>query len=155
MGHHVENEVAGGGILANKLLWLCVGIGVFVLIAFVLPTPQSVLDVMEQEKLTDNARTVGDYIRAGFTSLAKKHALIGDIRGQGLWVGVELVRDRDSREPAETEAKREVNAMKDRGVLMGRIGQFDNVLKMRPPLPFQREHADMLLSNLDAVLGEL
>ncbi|MBI2993074.1 MAG: aminotransferase class III-fold pyridoxal phosphate-dependent enzyme [Gammaproteobacteria bacterium] len=113
----------------------------------------AVLDVMEKEQLMDNARTVGDYIRVGLGKLARRHARIGDIRGQGLWVGVELVRDRQSREPAPEETKQIMNRMKDRGVIMGRIGRYDNVLKMRPPMPFSRDNADLLLGTLDEVFG--
>jgi len=115
----------------------------------------AVLDVMERENLIENARVVGAYIAEGLRRLEQKYDLIGDIRGHGLWAGVELVRDRRSKEPADEEAKRAINMMKDRGVLMGRIGQYDNVLKMRPPMPFSQEHADLLLSTLDEVLGSL
>ena len=115
----------------------------------------AVLDVMERDCLMANARATGDYLREGLARLAHKHTLIGDIRGAGLWVGVELVRDRASRQPAADAAHRTINLMKDGGVLMGRIGEFDNVLKMRPPLPFAREHADLLLATLDDVLARL
>ena len=81
--------------------------------------------------------------------------MIGDIRGHGLWIGVELVRDRATKEPATEESHRAINLMKERGVLMGRIGQFDNVLKMRPPLPFSRANADLLLATLSDVLSVL
>jgi 4-aminobutyrate aminotransferase-like enzyme len=114
-----------------------------------------VLDVIEREHLIENARSVGDYVRAGLRGLARKHQLIGDIRGDGLWIGVELVRDRRSKEPASGEAKHAIEAMKDRGVLMGRAGQYSNVLKMRPPLCFSRENADLLLSTMDQVLDKV
>ena len=114
-----------------------------------------VLDILERDRLMDNARVVGDYLRQGLRGLAEKYDIIGDIRGQGLWVGVELVRDRRSKVPAAEEAHRAINLMKDRGVLMGRIGEFDNVLKMRPPLPLACEHADLLLGALDDVLHKL
>ena len=116
-------------------------------------TAMAVLDVMEKEQLMDNARETGDYIRAGFAKLAQKYDLIGDIRGHGLWVGVELVEDRAGKRPAAAQAKRIINLMKERGVLMGRIGQFDNVLKMRPPMPFNRDNAELLLSTMDEVLA--
>jgi 4-aminobutyrate aminotransferase-like enzyme len=114
----------------------------------------AVLDVMERESLVANARTQGDYVRDGFRRLAERHALIGDVRGAGLWIGVELVRDRATREPATEETRRIVNRMKERGILMNSIGEFDNVLKMRPPMPFAREHAELLLTTIDDVLGE-
>jgi len=115
----------------------------------------AVLDVMERDELMANARAIGDYVRDRFRALASRHALIGDVRGQGLWIGVELVRDRASKEPATEETRLIVNRMKDRGVLMNRIGEFDNVLKMRPPMPFAREHADILLETIAEVLAGL
>jgi 4-aminobutyrate aminotransferase-like enzyme len=115
----------------------------------------AVLDVLDREHLIDNAREIGSYVRAGLTRLQQRHPMIGDIRGHGLWIGVELVRDRATKQPATEESHRAINLMKERGVLMGRIGQFDNVLKMRPPLPFSRANADLLLDTLDEVLGLL
>lgn len=115
----------------------------------------AVLDVMERENLIENARATGDYTRDGLRRLQEKHDPIGDVRGHGLWIGAELVLDRKTKEPAADEAKRAINLMKDRGVLMGRIGQYDNVLKMRPPMPFARKHADLLLSALDDVLSKI
>jgi 4-aminobutyrate aminotransferase-like enzyme len=116
---------------------------------------KAVLDVLDREQLIDNAREVGTYVRAGLARLQQRHPMIGDIRGQGLWIGVELVRDRATKEPATEESHRTINLMKERGVLMGRIGQFDNVLKMRPPLPFSSANADLLLDTLDEVLSLL
>lgn len=113
----------------------------------------AVLDVMERDQLMANARAVGDYVRERFRTLATRHALIGDVRGQGFWIGVELVRDRASKEPATEETRLIVNRMKDRGVLLNRIGEFDNVLKMRPPMPFAREHADLLIETIDDVMA--
>ncbi|MEX2480662.1 MAG: aspartate aminotransferase family protein [Gammaproteobacteria bacterium] len=114
----------------------------------------AVLDVMECDGLIEHARDIGDYVRARFQGLAERHPLIGDIRGHGLWIGVELVRDRANKTPATEETRRIVNRMKERGILMNRIGEFDNVLKMRPPLPFAREHADLLIETIDDVMGE-
>jgi 4-aminobutyrate aminotransferase-like enzyme len=115
----------------------------------------AVLDVMERDDLIEHARKTGDYIRQRFSELAERHTLIGDIRGHGLWIGVELVHDRDSKQPATEETRTVVNRMKERGILLNRIGEFDNVLKMRPPLPFTTEHADQLIDNIDAVFSAL
>jgi 4-aminobutyrate aminotransferase-like enzyme/Ser/Thr protein kinase RdoA (MazF antagonist) len=109
----------------------------------------AVLDVIEEEGLQDNARDVGHYLLEGLAALKERHPLIGDVRGRGLMIGVELVRDRSSREPAGEEASALVNAMRDRGVLIGSTGPAGNVLKIRPPLVFGREHADLLLATLD------
>ena len=113
----------------------------------------AVLDVLDNEGLQENARSVGDYLVVMLKELAQKHAVIGDVRGRGLFFAVELVRDRGTREPAASEAKRVINAMRERGILISRIGPHDNVLKIRPPMPFGREHADLLLATLDEVLG--
>ena len=113
----------------------------------------AVLDVMEQEKLQENALNVGAYVIEGLKKLQQKYDLIGDVRGSGLFFGAELVRDRTSKEPATAETKRIVNGMRDRGVLISRIGAFDNVLKMRPPMPFSRANADELLASLDECLA--
>jgi 4-aminobutyrate aminotransferase-like enzyme len=113
----------------------------------------AVLDVMERERLQENARAVGAYVIEGLKKLQEKHDLIGDVRGAGLFFGVELVVDRSSKEPATSVTRQIVNSMRERGVLISRIGAFDNVLKMRPPMPFSREHADLLLSSLDECLA--
>lgn len=115
----------------------------------------AVLDVIEEEKLIENARTVGAHARAGFERLAGKHALVGDIRGSGLFMGTEFVLDRTTREPAPELATRIVNAMRERGVLMGKIGVHQCATKIRPPMPFSKEHADLMLSTLDDVLSSL
>lgn len=115
----------------------------------------AVLEVMERDNLIEHARATGDYVRRRFGELAERHAIIGDIRGHGLWIGVELVRDRTDKEHATEETHTIVDRMKQRGILLNRIGEFDNVLKMRPPLPFTTEHADLLIDTIDTVLSEL
>lgn len=115
----------------------------------------AVLDVMEQEQLMENANTVGAYVRQGLLKLKEKHVLIGDVRGEGLFFCVELVTDRTTKLPAKDEAKRVINQMRKKGVLISRIGPHDNVLKMRPPMPFSKGNADLLLSILDEVLEGL
>ncbi|MFK3790679.1 aspartate aminotransferase family protein [Pseudomonas piscis] len=115
----------------------------------------AVLDVIEDEGLMDNARTVGALVRRGLAELAAKHALIGDIRGKGLWVGLELVSDHASREPATWETGQLVEALRQRGILVNRIGPFGNVLKIRPPLVFKTEHAQELLAAIEQSLEVL
>ncbi|OCC06669.1 aminotransferase [Labrys sp. WJW] len=115
----------------------------------------AVLDVIEEEGLIENARIVGAYTRAGFERLADKHTLIGDIRGSGLFMGTEFVLDRTSKQPAPEPATRIINAMRERGVLMGKIGVHQCATKIRPPMPFSKEHADLMLSTLDDVLSDL
>ena len=118
-------------------------------------TAMAVLDVLEQEKLLENAVDTGAYVASGLRQLQKKHSLMGDVRDKGLFFAVELVRDRVSKEPATEETTRLVNAMRQQGVLISRIGRHDNVLKMRPPMPFGREHADLLLATLGECLDQL
>jgi 4-aminobutyrate aminotransferase-like enzyme len=110
------------------------------------------LQVIEEEGLPANAYRRGAHLRRGLASLAERHPLVGDVRGAGLMVGVELVEDRQRRVPAPRPASRVVNALRDRGVLIGVTGPERNVLKIRPPLVFGEAHADVLLEALDLAL---
>ncbi|MDH6197363.1 4-aminobutyrate aminotransferase-like enzyme [Mycobacterium frederiksbergense] len=113
----------------------------------------AVLDVLEQEQLQHNAQSVGSHVQRGLQGLMAKHPIIAGVRGRGLFFGIELVDNTGA--PATATTKRLVNLMRDRGVLLSRIGRHDNVLKMRPPLVFNTENADLLLSILDDALGSL
>jgi Ser/Thr protein kinase RdoA (MazF antagonist) len=113
----------------------------------------AVLDVLEREGLQDNAERVGKYMKAKLSALAESHAAIGDVRGAGLFIGVDLVRDRETREPAPDLARRVANGMRKAGVLIGIDGPAANVLKIRPPMPIQEAQADLLVAALDAQLG--
>jgi 4-aminobutyrate aminotransferase-like enzyme len=115
----------------------------------------AVLDVIENEKLQENSLTTGQYVRDGLLKLKDKHDIIGDVRGHGLFIGAELVKDHASKEGATEESARVVNEMKERGILLSKIGVHDNILKMRPPLPFSKENADQLLSTLNDVLADI
>ena len=112
----------------------------------------AVLDVIEKEGLQEQAHRVGSYLKDKLTSLAPRHRLIGDVRGRGLFIGVEFVRDQDTLEPAATEASAIVEAMKDRGILLSTDGPLHNVIKIKPPLQFSKENVDTLVKNLDEVL---
>ena len=112
-----------------------------------------VLSVVLEEQLQSHARAVGDLMLSGLHELMSRHEIIGDVRGSGMFLGVELVKSRDTREPATAEAEAVVNNMRDSGILLGTDGPFHNVLKIRPPMPFNREDADRLLSTLDKVLS--
>jgi 4-aminobutyrate aminotransferase-like enzyme len=113
----------------------------------------AVLAVIHDEGLMANAADVGAYLLGQLMELATRHEPIGDVRGRGLMVGVELVRDHSTREPAGETARAVVNALRERGVLIGATGPAENVLKIRPPLVFGREHADMLAQALDDALS--
>jgi 4-aminobutyrate aminotransferase-like enzyme len=115
----------------------------------------AVLDVLEGERLMENAVKVGEYMVAGLNRLAAKYPSIGEVRGKGMFFAAELVKDRGTKEPDGAEAKRIINAMRDRGVLISRIGPHDSVLKIRPPMTLKKEHADLLLGTLDEVLAGL
>lgn len=115
----------------------------------------AVLDEIEHNNLLEQVTQVGSYVASGLRKLQEKYELIGEVRDRGLFFGLELVTDRQTKEPAGAEAKRLVNAMRDRGVLISKIGRFDNILKIRPPLVFNREHGDFLLATLDDALASL
>ena len=112
----------------------------------------AVLDVIEGENLQQNAAQLGAHIGAGLKALAQKHEVIGDVRGNGLFIGVELVADRVERSPATEITARVVNDLRERGVLTGSIGPDSNILKLRPPLVLRKAEADLMLETLDASL---
>ncbi len=114
----------------------------------------AVLDVIEDEGLQDSARVVGDHLLNRLRELATRHQLIGDVRGCGLFLGIELVRDRETLEPAAEEATATIEAMRDRGVLLTTEGPFHNVLKIKPPMVWTTAHADIFVEVLDEVLAE-
>jgi 4-aminobutyrate aminotransferase-like enzyme len=112
---------------------------------------QAVLDVVRDEGLQDNARTVGDGLQASLRELAGRHPAIGDVRGAGLFIGVELVREDGG--PDEDLALHVVNGLRERHVLLGTAGLHNNVLKVRPPLVFSARDAERLVTALDAALS--
>ncbi|MGZ5453121.1 MAG: aminotransferase class III-fold pyridoxal phosphate-dependent enzyme, partial [Candidatus Aminicenantales bacterium] len=113
-----------------------------------------VLDVMRDEGLQERARRVGNYFIAGLRRLADRHPIIGDVRGSGLFLGLELVRDRKTLEPAAAEASYIADRLRENGVLAGTDGPLHNVIKIRPPLCFSEADADLFVTTLDAVLSE-
>jgi len=112
----------------------------------------TVLDVIEQEGLQRNAREVGDHLRARLTELVDRHRLVGAVHGLGLYLGVELVRDRDTLEPATEEAWAICDRMLDLGVIVQPTSDHFNVLKVKPPLCLTRGSADFFVDTLDHVL---
>ncbi|MCC9076304.1 aminotransferase class III-fold pyridoxal phosphate-dependent enzyme [Litorilinea aerophila] len=115
----------------------------------------AVLDVIEEQNLQEHARRVGEHLKARLKTLQERHPLIGDVRGSGLFLGVELVRDRETLAPAAGEAQAIVEAMRERGILLSTDGPFHNVLKIKPPLVFNQEDADRLVEELEGVLQEV
>jgi len=112
----------------------------------------AVLDTIEKEGLVWHAAQVGTFLREGVAELAGRHAAIGDVRGVGMFVGVELVSDRAARTPDRELTTRVVNRMRDRGVLLSACGMGHNVLKIRPPLVLTAEQAGMVIAALDEAL---
>ena len=118
-------------------------------------TARAVLEVIEDEALTANALAVGRLLQDGLRVLAGRYEAIGDVRGAGLFVGVELVPDRGARTPDRAFTAQVVNALRQRRILISASGPCANVLKVRPPLVFRPEHAGQFLDGLEAVLREL
>jgi 4-aminobutyrate aminotransferase-like enzyme len=114
----------------------------------------AVLDVVRDEKLQQNARKVGEYWLMGLAELQKRHELIGDVRGSGLFLGIDLVTNHESREPAAAQATYVVNRLRERGILAGTDGPHHNVIKLRPPLLFTESDADLFNATFDAILAE-
>jgi 4-aminobutyrate aminotransferase-like enzyme len=112
----------------------------------------AVLDVIEDEQLQQNAAGMGDYMVAGLQALAEHHDLIGDVRGNGLFVAVELVGDRETKTPATAATGAVVNDLRQRGVLTSSIGPDNNILKLRPPLAVTAADIDFMLEALDKSL---
>jgi 4-aminobutyrate aminotransferase-like enzyme/Ser/Thr protein kinase RdoA (MazF antagonist) len=115
----------------------------------------AVLDVVEEEGLQDRAEKVGSRLRSNLEALMDRHGAIGDVRGAGLLIGVELVRNKETRVPAPDLAHAVLNGMKERGVLVGSTGPDGNVLKIRPPLVLSAEDADLVSRVLDESLTDV
>jgi 4-aminobutyrate aminotransferase-like enzyme len=115
----------------------------------------AVLDVVRDENLVTNALESGNYLRKGLSGLMRKHSIIGEVRGVGLATGVELVRDRATKEPAASELTRLLGLLRDEGVLIGGEGKCGNILKIRPPIVFTPSHADMAVAAVDRALARL
>ena len=114
----------------------------------------AVLDVVRDEALQDRALRVGKYWMTELQKLQDCHRLIGDVRGAGLFLGIDLVRDRENREPATEQADYVVNRLRDCGILAGTDGPHHNVIKLRPPLIFSESDADLFVTTLEAILSE-
>lgn len=115
----------------------------------------AVMEVIERENLLDNALKVGNHLIAELKKLAERRKIIGDVRGVGLFVGIELVRDRITRIPAKAEAKHVVSRMKERKILISSDGPDNNVLKLKPPMVFNIENVNHFVSVLEEVLEEI
>lgn len=115
----------------------------------------AVLDVLNEEGLQENAFDTGAYLRSELRIAGGNGDRVGDVRGSGLYIGVELVRDKASAEPDRALAERIVNGMRERNILIGIAGGHGNVLKIRPPLCFTREHADIFIDGFRSTLAKV
>ncbi|MEH6359884.1 MAG: aminotransferase class III-fold pyridoxal phosphate-dependent enzyme, partial [Amylibacter sp.] len=116
---------------------------------------KEVLDIVDDEGLMENARIMGDMLIASLQKLQDKYNIVGDVRGYGLFIGVDLVTDSASRNPATQIAEYVKNRMRESRILMGTEGPFDNILKIRPPLTIEEDDVAMILTVLDQVLAEV
>jgi len=112
-----------------------------------------VLKIIDRQNLQQNARETSVYLKQGIKDLAERETLIGDVRGSGLLIGIDLVLNRETREPAGEAAKQIFNYMRNNGVLIGTAGPHGNVLKIRPPTTFSKAHADQLITTLTDALN--
>jgi 4-aminobutyrate aminotransferase-like enzyme/Ser/Thr protein kinase RdoA (MazF antagonist) len=115
----------------------------------------AVLETLEQENLLANASEQGAYLLEGMSNLQEKYPAIGDVRGRGLFLGIEIVRDRSTKAHAGDIASRISNRAKELGVLMGTDGPYDNVIKLRPPMILKRAHTDLLLQVLNQSMADI
>lgn len=112
------------------------------------------LEIIDEEKIQQRARELGGYLKSRLLELQQRHALIGEVRGLGLMLGVELVRDRKTKEPAGAETATVVERAKDRGLLLGKGGLYGNVIRIKPPMCLSKADCDFLVDCLDECLGE-
>jgi alanine-glyoxylate transaminase/(R)-3-amino-2-methylpropionate-pyruvate transaminase len=116
---------------------------------------KAVLEVIEQENLQANALSMGNHILAGLEKLKQKHNIIGDVRGKGLMLGIELVKDRATKEPAKSECAQVLETCKDMGLLLGKGGLYGSVIRFAPPMCLTQADADFMLEVFDAAFGAL
>lgn len=113
------------------------------------------MNVIEREELQKRALEVGSHLLDELKKLAKAFLMIGDVRGVGLFLGIELVTDKTKRTPATAEAQYVVKRMRDNKIILSCGGPYDNILKLKPPMVFSKENADYFLSVLQTILKEL
>jgi alanine-glyoxylate transaminase/(R)-3-amino-2-methylpropionate-pyruvate transaminase len=115
---------------------------------------RAVLEVIEREKLQENSLKIGNRILAGLNELKNRHNIIGDVRGKGLMLGIELVRDRQSKEPAKEECAQVLETCKEMGLLLGKGGLWGQTIRFSPPMCVNEQDADFLVETLDRALSD-
>lgn len=113
------------------------------------------MEIIEEENLIKNAKEMGAYIRSGLNDLMAKHQIIGDVRGRGLLLGIELVKDRKTKEHASKECADVIEIAKDNGLLLGKGGLFGNVIRIAPALSINKKQADLMISILDKAFSQV
>jgi alanine-glyoxylate transaminase/(R)-3-amino-2-methylpropionate-pyruvate transaminase len=111
------------------------------------------LEIIDRDNIQQNAREVGEHLKSRLEDLQTRQPLIGEVRGMGLMLGVELVRDRASKEPASEECAEVLELARERGLLLGKGGLFGNTLRIKPPMCVTRDDADFIVDCLDEVLS--
>ena len=115
----------------------------------------AVLDVIERDKLATNAAQVGKLLLTGLESMKLKYKFIGDVRGVGFFIGIDLVKSPLTKEPSSEIADYTVKRLKDERIIMSTEGKYGNVLKFKPPMVFTAENAQYLLAKLDQIFAEV
>jgi len=113
----------------------------------------AVLEVIEEEELQRNAVETGNYLKQGLSTLAKNYPEIGDVRGFGLFLGVEFVNDPNTLEPYTSLAEHVKNQLRENGILVGTDGPYENVIKIKPPMCFTKSNAQQLIDELEATIN--
>ncbi|HEX2712198.1 MAG TPA: aspartate aminotransferase family protein [Candidatus Acidoferrales bacterium] len=116
---------------------------------------RATIEVIEEEKLVENAHTVGTYLRGKLEELKAKHPIVGDVRGMGLMQALELVKDRDTKEPAPEQTVQLMERARDNGLLIGKGGLYGNVIRLSPPLNISKADVDEAIRSLDKSLAEV
>jgi alanine-glyoxylate transaminase/(R)-3-amino-2-methylpropionate-pyruvate transaminase len=116
---------------------------------------KAVLDVIERDKLQANCLAMGNHLISGLGQLKEKHGIIGDVRGKGLLLGIELVKDRATKEPAKAECAQVLETCRQLGLLLGKGGLYGQTIRFSPPMCINQADADFILGVLDQALGAL
>ncbi len=116
---------------------------------------KAVLEVIEKEKLQENSHKMGTRIKAGLEKLKAKHKIIGDVRGKGLMLGVEMVKDRETKEPAKAECAQVLESCREMGLLVGKGGLWGQTIRFAPPMCINQADADFIIEVFDTAFGEL
>jgi len=116
---------------------------------------KAVLEVIEREQLQENSLQLGRHILAGLEKLKTRHPLIGDVRGKGLMLGIEIVKDRSSKEPGKAECAQVLELCREMGLLLGKGGLYGSVIRFAPPMSITRADADFMLETFDAAFSKL